>query len=129
MAEQGLDPDDSRSPYRQVAEQLRRKIVEGEYAAGDKLPSRRELCEIFGVAPMTAENAVRELRTAGLVVSRKGSGVYVRTHPGRTSVPVGEVENLVDEIENRIATYATLSGTATATDIIERVRALLMKAK
>ncbi|MEV8439146.1 GntR family transcriptional regulator [Actinosynnema sp. NPDC051121] len=73
-----LDPDDSRPPYRQVASALREAITTGRYAPGAKLPSRAQLAADYGVAPMTVQSALRELRGEGLVVSRQGSGVYVR---------------------------------------------------
>jgi DNA-binding GntR family transcriptional regulator len=119
-----LDPDDERAPFRQVAERLRRQIAEGVYGPGKKLPSRKDLAEEFGVAPMTVQSALRELRAAGLIVSRRGSGVFVRTRPGRSAIPVTEIEQLIDELEDRLPVFAELSGTSTATDIIERLKTL-----
>lgn len=81
-----LDPEDPRPPYQQVANALRAAILTKKFAAGDKLPSGPELAERFGVARMTIQQAIRLLRDEGLVVSRQGSGVYVRE---RTSRPVG----------------------------------------
>lgn len=81
-----LDPDDPRPPYVQVANALRAAILTKKFAAGDKLPSRNELARTYNVAPMTVQNAIRELRDEGLIVSRQGSGVFVRD---RTERPVG----------------------------------------
>lgn len=78
-----LDPDDDRAPYQQVAEALRLDIEAQRYQPGEKLPSRKELATKFNVAPMTVQNAIRELRTAGLIVSRQGAGVFVRTRTDR----------------------------------------------
>jgi hypothetical protein len=44
------------------------------------------LAKTYNVAPMTVQNALRELREEGLIVSRQGSGVFVRE---RTERPVG----------------------------------------
>jgi DNA-binding transcriptional regulator YhcF (GntR family) len=82
----GLDPDDPRPPYVQVANALRAAILTKVFKAGDKLPSRAELAKKYEVAPMTVQNALRELRDEGLIVSRQGSGVFVRE---RTERPVG----------------------------------------
>jgi DNA-binding transcriptional regulator YhcF (GntR family) len=82
----GLDPDDPRPPYVQVANALRAAILTKKFTAGDKLPSRIELAKTYNVAPMTVQNALRELREEGLIVSRQGSGVFVRE---RTERPVG----------------------------------------
>lgn len=81
-----LDPDDPRPPYVQVANALRAAILTKKFVSGDRLPSRNELAKIYGVAPMTVQNALRELRDEGLIVSRQGSGVFVRE---RTERPVG----------------------------------------
>lgn len=74
-----LDPDDDRAPYLQVAEALRNDIEAQLYPPGSRLPSRKELAVRFAVAPMTVQSAIRELRTEGLIVSRQGAGVFVRT--------------------------------------------------
>lgn len=79
-----LDPDDSRAPYLQVAGLLRAAILTGRYAPGDKLPSGPELATQLGVARMTVQQAIRLLRSEGLVVSRQGSGVFVRERTQRS---------------------------------------------
>lgn len=79
-----LDPDDSRAPYLQVAGLLRAGILTGRYAPGDRLPSGPELATQLGVARMTVQQAIRLLRSEGLVVSRQGSGVFVRERTQRS---------------------------------------------
>ncbi len=81
-----LDPDDPRPPFQQVAHALRAAILTKQYAAGEKLPSGQELARRYGVARMTVQQALRILREEGLIVSRQGSGVFVRA---RTVRPVG----------------------------------------
>jgi DNA-binding transcriptional regulator YhcF (GntR family) len=81
-----LDPDDPRPPYVQVANALRAAILTKTFSPGDRLPSRTELAKKYNVAPMTVQNALRELREEGLIVSRQGSGVFVRE---RTERPIG----------------------------------------
>ena len=82
----GLDPDDPRPPYQQVANAIRAAITSRTFTPGDKLPSLNELSERYGVARMTVQQAMRVLREEGLIVSRQGSGVFVRE---RTERPVG----------------------------------------
>ncbi|WP_031466624.1 GntR family transcriptional regulator [Sciscionella sediminilitoris] len=104
-----LDPDDPRPPYVQVANALRAAILTKKFSAGDKLPSRAELAKTYNVAPMTVQNALRELREEGLIVSRQGSGVFVRE---RTESPVGlrpHVERAF-EAENVTIDFAGFSG-------------------
>lgn len=76
---------------------------------------------------MTVQSALRELRVAGLIVSRQGSGVFVRTRRGPTEIPAADIEHLIDELEDRREVYAELSGMSAATDIIERVKALFQE--
>ncbi|MET8749409.1 winged helix-turn-helix domain-containing protein [Streptomyces sp. NPDC004667] len=71
---------DHRPPYVQVAEYLRRQIESGELGPGDKLPSSRELQEKFGIASATVQNALRALKTEGLIYSVSGRGSFVRRH-------------------------------------------------
>jgi GntR family transcriptional regulator len=70
--------EDSRPASLQVADVLRREIASGALAPGDKLPSIRTLAERFGVAPMTAQNAIDALRGESLVYTSPGRGTFVR---------------------------------------------------
>lgn len=74
-----LNPDDSRPPYLQIAEELRGQISRGALAPGAQLPSTNELVERYGVARGTVRSALRVLADEGLVVARHGSGVFVRS--------------------------------------------------
>lgn len=81
-----LDPDDPRPPYMQIANALRAAILTKQLAPGDQLPSGNELAKRYSVARMTVQQALRVLRDEGLIVTRQGSGVFVR---GRSERPVG----------------------------------------
>ena len=80
-----LDPNDPRPPYRQVANHLRAAILTGEFEAGDQLPTGGQLSEMYGVARMTVQKAIQVLRKEDLIVSRQGSGVFVKGRPTRTT--------------------------------------------
>ncbi|MGH4010926.1 MAG: GntR family transcriptional regulator [Pseudonocardiaceae bacterium] len=64
--------------YRQVADELRKRIREGTYAPGAQLPSERELSELFSTSRVTIRQAIAELRTEGLIVAEHGRGLFVR---------------------------------------------------
>lgn len=76
-----LDREDDRPPYQQIADVLRNAITAGKLASGEKLPSEPKLVEHFGVARMTARQAIQALKGEGLVVSEHGKGVFVRPVP------------------------------------------------
>lgn len=61
-----------------IAADLRAAIRSGELQDGDRLPGENALMERYGVARMTARQALATVRHEGLAVSRKGSGVFVR---------------------------------------------------
>ena len=81
-----LDPDDPRPPYIQVANVLRAAILTRKLEPGERLPTQADLAERYGVARMTIQQSLRVLREEKLIVSRQGSGVFVRE---RTARPVG----------------------------------------
>ncbi len=63
--------------YERVARDLSRKIAEGEYAVGRRLPSERDLAQAYAVSRPTIREAIIALELDGLVEVRLGSGVYV----------------------------------------------------
>lgn len=57
---------------------LRRRILEGDLAPGDRLPPERRLAESLGVTRVTLRAALTQLAAAGLVAARQGSGTVVQ---------------------------------------------------
>lgn len=70
--------------YEQIAESIRRQILEGRLKPGDRLPSVRQLTTRWNCTPGTVQRAYQELSRQGLVVSRTGQGTHVAGDlPGR----------------------------------------------
>lgn len=69
----------------QITDQLRRRIVAGDLAAGRRLPSIRRLASLYGVSVPTIESAVHALVTLGLVRVSRGVGVFV-TRPTEQTI-------------------------------------------
>lgn len=65
------------APYRQIADVLRGRIESGEYAAGQRLPSIKDLMDEYGVAALTARKALNLLASEGLAEVSPGMGYYV----------------------------------------------------
>lgn len=74
-----IDPKSAIPVYQQLKKQIQRNIVAGGLAEGDRLPSIRQMASELRINPNTVARSYRELESEGLVVSRKGSGVFVST--------------------------------------------------
>lgn len=72
-----LEAVEPRRLYRQVADQLRQLIDDGEFAVGTRLPTERELAEQLGISRPTVREALIALEVEGRVRIRVGSGIYV----------------------------------------------------
>lgn len=75
--------------YRQIAEDLRRKIESGGLAPGSMLPSEIELREQYMVSRNTLRDAMKWLTTRGLIVTRPGVGTFVAEKFTRFTVRLG----------------------------------------
>jgi GntR family transcriptional regulator len=63
--------------YRQIVEQLRRLIAGGQLAAGDALPSVREVAGFHAINPMTVSRAYSLAEAEGLLERLRGRGMVV----------------------------------------------------
>jgi GntR family transcriptional regulator, histidine utilization repressor len=82
---------------------IRDAIRNGALRPGERVPSEAELVSQFGVSRMTANRALRELQSAGLLVRRAGSGSFVAQPK-----PIGhmiEIRNIADEVRARGRAY------------------------
>ncbi|MFJ7723646.1 FadR/GntR family transcriptional regulator, partial [Rhodococcus erythropolis] len=61
-----------------VFDQISVKVLAGELAAGEALPSERKLAEAFGVSRPAVREAIQKLAQAGLVEVRQGESTSVR---------------------------------------------------
>jgi GntR family transcriptional regulator len=73
-----VNPGTAEFPHRQIASQLRDRIHRGEWAPGERLPSIPTLASTYGVAKQTIQRTIDQLRVEGLLITRPGSGTYVR---------------------------------------------------
>ena len=63
--------------YLQIAEEIRSQILGGELAEGARLTSTTEYATRYRINPATANKAVALLVDEGLVVKRRGIGMFV----------------------------------------------------
>lgn len=61
-----------------MASVLSRRIIDGVYKEGEKLPTERQLSEEFGVNRHAIREAIKRIEALGLVQIRHGSGIYAQ---------------------------------------------------
>lgn len=117
-----IEKEDPRAAYVQIADDLRASIARGELTAGDRLPTTNELMERYQVASMTVRSAFRILRDEGLVVSRQGTGVFVRSTVAPGTAPAADLANVVERLESIAGNVNELAERLTAVEIAIRQR-------
>ncbi len=63
--------------YHQLAEILRQKILDGDYAPDTQLPTESELCQTFGTSRGTVRKALDMLARQGFIRREQGRGTFV----------------------------------------------------
>lgn len=63
--------------YRQLVEQVKRRVAAGQLKAGDEIPSVRELAQALAVHPMTISKAYSLLEADGVLERRRGLSMVV----------------------------------------------------
>ena len=74
MSKMAWDLDADRPIYAQLVERIQMQIVSGQYPAGGKLPSVRELAAVAAVNPNTMQKAFAELERSGLIITQRTNG-------------------------------------------------------
>lgn len=81
--------------WRKVADSIERKISDGSYLSGEKLPSETEIAHTHRVNRHTVRRALAALAERGLVRAERGSGTYVESarlaYPLRTRTRFSEI--------------------------------------
>lgn len=105
----------------QISEQLCLRIAVGEFGAGERLLSVREVAVAAGVNPNTVQRAFETLEQQGIVFSVRGSGWYVAEDitPARATLQRLREEKLaafleemsilgmdIDEVKQFVATWS-----------------------
>jgi GntR family transcriptional regulator len=73
-----INPGAAEFPHRQIAAQIRERIWRGDWAPGEKVPSIPSMAASYGVAKQTVQRTFDQLRIEGLLITRPGSGTFVR---------------------------------------------------
>jgi DNA-binding FadR family transcriptional regulator len=115
-----------------IYEKIVGMIADGNFPVNERLPSEAKLALMFGASRPVVREALERLRADGLVVSRKGSGSYVRQRPDASvlnMVPVGSLADVQRFFEFRAgleAEAAELAARNWQPEDMERIRAALL---
>lgn len=73
-----IDRSSYEPAYAQLVNILRQSMATGILRPGDQLPSEAQLCERYGVSPMTVRRAINALVDQGIVTAEQGRGTFVK---------------------------------------------------
>lgn len=99
---------------------LRERILESIYTPGSRIPSVAQIAEEFDLSPSTANTVVGRLRADGLIVTRHGSGSFVRVPETiRHDFPgyVGSDAETIELLEGDATELHTSRSAATITQV------------
>ena len=63
--------------YQQIADQIRDRILQGEWSGGERIPSIRELAVDIGVNPNTVTKSYQTLMEKEIITNQRGLGYFV----------------------------------------------------
>jgi GntR family transcriptional regulator len=97
-----LNPNSGMPIYRQLFQQLRQRIVSGQLASDEQMPSVRDLAAELKINLLTVAKVYQLLEGEGLVETRRGLGTFVVG--GNTNRSQVEKRKLVaDAVEQVVA--------------------------
>ena len=100
-----------------TAQKVKTMIIQRQMKPGDRLPTEKELADLFGVSRSTLRSAMKFLRAENVVVIRQGSGTFVSAGTGIGEDPLGlhftNQENLIENLfETRMLIEPQIAGLA-----------------
>jgi GntR family transcriptional regulator len=108
--------------YRQLMDQLRRRVAAGQWQAGQELPSVRELALQLAVHPMTISTAYGLLETEGLLERRRGLAMRIAAGHARPAAARDRIEQLRPTLQRAAAEAQELGISKTrALELFERL--------
>jgi len=107
--------------YRQIIDQVRGGIASGALAAGDQLPTVRQLAVDLEINPNTVVRAYRELELGGLLETHQGTGTFISTQKMKRAD--AERERQLAQIVNDAVSRAGAAG-FTVDDLLDELRSL-----
>lgn len=71
------EPIQNKNNYQHIVAQIKQMILDEELKIGDRLPSERDMAEMYQVSRASVREALKALETLGLLECRQGGGNYI----------------------------------------------------
>jgi GntR family transcriptional regulator len=119
-----LDLHSGMPVYRQIMDQVRGGIASGALAAGDQLPTVRQLAVDLEINPNTVVRAYRELELGGLLETHQGTGTFISAQKMKRADAQRE-----KQLAQIVADCVSRAGAAgfTVDELIEELRGLVFE--
>ncbi len=109
---------DGRPMYLQIMEQIRQRVVLGDWKPGEQIPSIRAMAVELQISVITVKRAYLELEREGVIVTQHGKGSIVASDPDLGSRLYDEE---FEEHLRQVVRIGTLLG-LTEDEIADRLR-------
>ena len=113
-----ISQSDGRPMYLQIMEQIRQRVVLGEWKPGEQIPSIRAMAIALQISVITVKRAYLELEREGVIVTQHGKGSVVASDPDSGSRLYDEE---LEEHLRQVVRIGSLLG-LTEKEIVERLR-------
>jgi DNA-binding transcriptional regulator YhcF (GntR family) len=97
--------------YLQIADQVRDRILQGEWPAGERIPSIRELAVSIGVNPNTVTKSYQTLVEQQVIENQRGLGYFVAADAREKILAEMREEFIRDEVPRLARTMSLLEMT------------------
>jgi DNA-binding GntR family transcriptional regulator len=98
-----IDRNSYEPAYAQLVRILTGQIKAGVFRPGDRLPSEAQLCERYGISPMTVRRVINILVDQGVVTAEQGRGTFVNPLKlGTASFDLDRLQQLFREGQSRV---------------------------
>ena len=72
-----MEFDQPKGIYQQIADQIRERILDGEWSSGERIPSIRDFAVSVGVNPNTVTKSYQSLLDRSIIENQRGLGYFV----------------------------------------------------
>ena len=104
-----MEFQNGKSIFLQIADTITDKVVRGEFPAGEKIPSVRELASEMGVNPNTIMRTYSQLQAMSIIENQRGIGYFVNPDAQKLILQ-GKKEEFFSKILPEFLRQASLLG-------------------